>query len=207
MLFRNFLGMATLSACLLFSGCAAQPVSRVTPFQLEPLGQVIPSSTARTALVDRIITNDPLVISSLKPAIKPNPSNDERIAALRKSLGFTLPEGYWVLYKQNIEALQSDLAHQHDAARTQYIATYNDELSRVDDSTLQLMANTPKALDEKTKRQWNARMADRLSQYIATSEAAFNAATDAHLNRMAAMDRQYNVCAQRPDCWDAPVKK
>ncbi|MDB5979097.1 MAG: hypothetical protein JWQ69_112 [Pseudomonas sp.] len=207
MLFRNILGMTTLSACLLFSGCAAQSVPHAEPFHLEPLGQAIPPSTARTALIDRIIADDPLVISSLKPVLKPNPSNDERIAALQKKSGFTLPDDYWALYKQNMEALQSDLAHQHDAARVQYIDVYNDQLSRVDESTLQSMANTPKALDEKTRRQWNARMADRLSQYIMTSEAAFNAATDAHLNRMAAMDRQYNVCARKPDCWDQPVKK
>jgi hypothetical protein len=42
-------------------------------------------------------------------------------------------------------------------------------------------------------------------QYMLTSEAAFSVATQAHLNRMAAMDRQYGVCARKADCWDAPA--
>jgi hypothetical protein len=103
--------------------------------------------------------------------------------------------------------MQYDLNHQHDAARVQYEQTYRDELSRVDDSTLQVMATAPTTLNEQTRRQWNARMADRLSQYIKTSEQSLRAAADAHINRMALMDRQYNVCARNPECWDAPVKK
>ncbi|MGE7955156.1 hypothetical protein ACQKQA_00915 [Pseudomonas sp. NPDC089530] len=198
-----------LFSALLVAGCANQPVSvkPAEPIHMEPLGQSLPQTSARTVLIDQIINKDPVVISSLKPVLNTSTDNDERIAALRKKDGGALPDSYWTLYKQNLEALQYDLNHQHDAARAQYIETYRDELSRVDDGTLQAMATSAKALDEKNRRQWSARMSDRAARYMVTSEQSLNAATDAHLNRMALMDRQYNVCSLNPECWDAPVKK
>ena len=206
--FRNVLVFTHLALALLLSGCANPQVAvaPAAPFDLEPLGQPLAQTGVRTALIDQIIVKDPVVISSQKPVLAPS-DNDARIAKLRKADGGVLPDGYWALYKQNLEAMQYDLNHQHDAARVQYEQTYRDELSRVDDSTLQVMATAPTTLDEPTRRQWNARMADRQSQYIKTSEQALRAATDAHINRMALMDRQYNVCARNPECWDAPVKK
>ena len=206
--FRNVLVFTHLALALLLSGCANPQVAvaPAAPFDLEPLGQPLAQTSVRTALIDQIIVKDPVVISSQKPVLAPS-DNDARIAKLRKADGGALPDGYWALYKQNLEAMQYDLNHQHDAARVQYEQTYRDELSRVDDSTLQVMATAPTTLDEPTRRQWNARMADRQSQYIKTSEQSARAATDAHINRMALMDRQYNVCARNPECWDAPVKK
>lgn len=207
MFVRHSLSLILFSAVLL-AGCATPPVAvkPAEPIHLEPLGQSLPQTRARTALIDQIIDNDPVVVSSLKPVLAKT-DNDGRIAALRKKDGGALPDGYWALYKQNLEALQYDLNHQHDAARAEYIATYRDELNRVDDGTLQAMATSPKALEEGSRRQWNARMSDRTLRYMLTSEQSASAATDAHLNRMALMDRQYNVCAVNPECWDAPVKK
>lgn len=206
--FRNVLVFTHLALALLLSGCANPQVTvaPAVPFDLEPLSQPLAQTSVRTALIDQIIVKDPVVISSQKPVLAPS-DNDARIAKLRKADGGALPDGYWALYKQNLEAMQYDLNHQHDAARVQYEQTYRDELSRVDDSTLQVMATAPTTLNEQTRRQWNARMADRLSQYIKTSEQSLRAAADAHINRMALMDRQYNVCARNPECWDAPVKK
>jgi hypothetical protein len=205
---RNTVGITTLSACILFAGCVAPRSASHSPaVQLEPLGQIIPRSSERTAMIERIIANDPVVISSHKPLLKPTQSNDSRIAVLRKELGFTLPDSYWKLYKQNLEALQFDLDHQHDAARAQYLKTYSDEMDRVNSSTLQVLSTAPETLDEKTRQQWRTRMSDRLIQYVMTSEASFKTATQAHLNRMAAMDRQYDVCARKADCWDAPARK
>ena len=198
-----------LFLALLVTGCVSQPVplKPAEPIHVEPLGQSLPQTSLRTVLMNQIISNDPVIISSLKPVLRANNDNDGRIAALRKKDGGVLPDGYWTLYKQNLEALQYDLNHQHDAARTQYIETYRDELSRVDDGTLQAMTTSPKALDEKIRRQWSARMSDRAARYMVTSEQSLNAATEAHLNRMALMDRQYNVCSISPECWDTPVKK
>ncbi|WP_231675351.1 MULTISPECIES: hypothetical protein [Pseudomonas] len=205
---RNAVVITTLSACMLFAGCVAPPsASQSAPVQLEPLGQIIPQNTERTAMIERIIANDPTVISSHKPVLNPTQSNDSRIAMLRKELGFTLPDSYWKLYKQNLEALQFDLNHQHYAAREQYIKTYSDELNRVDSSTLQVMSTAPKTLDEKTRQQWSTRMNDRLIQYVMTSEESFKVAKQAHIDRMAAMDRQYDVCSRKADCWDAPAGK
>lgn len=208
MFLRHSLSL-TLFMALLVAGCANQPVpvNPAEPIHMEPLGQSLPQTSLRTVLINQIISNDPVVMSSLKPVLSANTDNNWRIAALRKKDGGALPDGYWTLYKQNLEALQYDLNHQHDAARAQYIEAYRDELNRVDDGTLQAMASSPKALDEKSRRQWSARMSDRAARYLVTSEQSLNAATDAHLNRMALMDRQYNVCTLNPECWDAPVKK
>ncbi|WP_438868992.1 hypothetical protein [Pseudomonas sp. L1(2025)] len=206
--FRHVLVLTQLCTVLLLGGCA-QSVSPPPPaasVPLEPLGQVLPSNPARTGWIDQIITQDPVVISSQKPVLKPALDNDARIAKLRKQDGGVLPEGYWALYKQNLEAMQYDLNHQHDAARAEYLNTYRDELSRLSDVTLQTMATAPQALDAHTRGQLSARLSDRTAAYITTSNQSFRAATDAHINRMALMDRQYDVCARQPDCWDAPVK-
>ncbi|NVZ71756.1 hypothetical protein [Pseudomonas costantinii] len=205
----HVLALAPLTAVLLLSGCAQSiaPSAPVAPLKLEALGQALPSSPAREGWIDQIINQDPAVVSSLKPVLQPTVSNDERIARLRKQDGGVLPDAYWALYKQNLEAMQYDLNHRHDAAREQYTRTYRDELSRLSDSTLQAMATTPQGVDANTRRQLSARMSDRTATYLMTSEQSFKDATDAHLNRMALMDRQYNVCARKPDCWDAPVKK
>ena len=206
--FRNVLALTQLCTVLLLGGCA-QSVSSpppAAPVPLEPLGQVLPSNPSRVGWIDQIIAQDPVVISSHKPVLQPTPDNDARIAKLRKQDGGVLPEGYWALYKQNLEAMQYDLNHQHDAARAEYVDTYRDELSRLSDLTLQTMATAPQALDAHTRRQLSARLSDRTAAYITTSNQSFRAATDAHINRMALMDRQYDVCARQPDCWDAPVK-
>lgn len=204
---RKIFGVATLSACMLFAGCVAPPsASRSAPVQLDPLGDTIPQNTERLGMIERILANDPVLISSRKPML-PAQNNDSRIAAFRKGLGFTLPDSYWELYKQNLEAFQFDLNHQHDAARVEYIKTYSDELNRVDSSTLEMMSTSHVALDEKTKQQWSARMADRFIQYVTTSEASFKFAKQTHLDRMAAMDRQYDVCKHRTECWDVPAGK
>jgi hypothetical protein len=42
---------------------------------------------------------------------------------------------------------------------------------------------------------------------VMTSEPTFEVATQAHLNRMAATERQYEVWARKADCWDASAKK
>ncbi|QXQ17034.1 hypothetical protein [Pseudomonas tolaasii] len=209
MQFRHVVALTHLSAELLLSGCAQSvaPPAPVAPVKLEALGQPLASSPARAGWIDQIIQQDPVVVSSLKPVLKAPVSNDERIARLRKQDGGVLPDSYWSLYKQNLEAMQYDLNHQHDAAREQYTQAYRDELSRMSDSTLQALATHPQAVDANTRSQLNARMSDRMVNYITTSEQSFKGATDAHLNRMALMDRQFGVCARKPDCWDAPVKK
>lgn len=209
MSFRHVLTFTQLCALLLLGGCAqsVSPPPAAAPVPLEPLGQVLPSNPAREGWIDQIIAQDPVVISSHKPVLAPALGNDERIAKLRKQDAGVLPDAYWVLYKQNLEAMQYDLNHQHDAARAEYVRTYRDELSRLNDATLQTMATAPQAVDANTRRQLSARLSDRTVTYMTTSNQSFRAATDAHINRMALMDRQYDVCARKPDCWDAPVKR
>lgn len=208
MSFRNVLALTQLCTVLLLGGCAQSVSSPLptAPVPLEPLGQVLPSNPSRAGWIDQIIAQDPVVMSSRKPVLQPALDNDARIAKLRKQDGGVLPDGYWALYKQNLEAMQYDLNHQHDAARAEYLNTFRDELSRLSDVTLQTMATAPQALDAHTRGQLSARLSDRTAAYITTSNQSFRAATDAHINRMALMDRQYDVCARQPDCWDAPVK-
>ena len=209
MSFRPVLAFTQLCALLLLGGCAqsVSPPPAAAPVPLEPLGLVLPSNPAREGWIDQIIAQDPVVISSRKPVLAPAPGNDERIAKLRKQDGGVLPDAYWVLYKQNLEAMQYDLDHQHDAPRAEYVRTYQDELSRLNDATLQTMATAPRAVDANTRRQLSSRLSDRTATYMIASDQSFRAAADAHINRMALMDRQYGVCARKPDCWDAPVKR
>ncbi len=85
-----------LFLALLVTGCASQPVSLkpAAPIHVEPLGQSLPQTSLRTVLMNQIISNDPVVISSLKPVLSANTDNDGRIAALRKKDGGVLPDGY-----------------------------------------------------------------------------------------------------------------
>lgn len=204
---RDAFVLTLISTCLLVSGCAVPPASvTAEAVTLEPLGQPLPQSAARSALIERIIANDAVVVSAGKPVLAADTNNDARIAALKKADSVRLPEAYWALYKQNLEAMQYDLNHQHDAARDQYVAAYRDELNRVDDGVLQKLASGPQALDDKSRRQWGARMAQRTLQYMIKSDESFRAATKAHLDRMALMDRRYDVCLRKADCWDAPAQ-
>lgn len=175
---------------------------------LEPLGPVIPPSTARTALIDRLVNADIAVsLAREHPQAKPKQTPDEVVAQLRGKSTLGLPDAYWALYRQNLETLQSDLLNTESIPLALYVGTYREDLSHVDDATLAKMADDPKALDTDTAAQWNRRQIDRMIQLIRGRELAYRSVINRHMERMASMDRQYDVCARKADCWHPVAKK
>ncbi|UFH50435.1 hypothetical protein [Pseudomonas sp. KNUC1026] len=195
--------LSILFCALLATGCAGPASAPSEPVKLEPLGPVLASTPAREAWIEQAVGRDPVAKPDSKPALDGS-TIGPRIAEMQGKYGSKLPPAYWALYRKNLETMQYELNHQADAPRAQYLASFRDELSRADDTTLQALATNSDKLPEPARSQWLERMKLRTLRYMLTANQSFRDITGAHLERMASMDRQYNACAVIPKCWDKP---
>lgn len=196
---HNLPALLALSLFLSLIGCNGLP--RSTTDNAPPLGPVLPDSEARTTWITQALAEDPLASQNRQPA--PRQSNAQIVAKLRQERDLQLPDAYWTQWQHNLDAFEADTSRHKEAQRALYIATFTDQLKRVDDFTLQRLAYAPDTLDAATREAWKLRLIDRYSRYIIDSEVTRDI-IDAHLRRMALMDRQYGVCALDSDCWDRP---
>lgn len=196
MLRRTLPAILTLLLALLAVGCSTtNPQAEATP----ALGPRLPLSEARQAWIARILAQDPLYTQTSQPA--PRQSNAQIVAKHRAERSLDLPDAYWARWKDNLDAFNADAAQHKEAQRQRYISTFIDQLNRADDLTLERLAEAPGDLDPASSRAWKNRLIERYSRYIIDSELD-RPIIDAHLQRMALMDRHYGVCAIDPDCWD-----
>ncbi|ORT68493.1 hypothetical protein BTA49_15945 [Pseudomonas mosselii] len=163
----------------------------------------MPDSEARNAWIAQALALDPLASQNRQPP--PRQSNAQVVAELRQKRDLQLPDAYWAQWQHNLDAFDADAARHKEAQRAHYITTFTDQLKRADDLTLQRLANAPDTLDAATRKAWKVRLIDRYSRYIIDSEVNRDI-IDAHLRRMALMDRQFGVCALDSDCWDRPIR-
>ncbi|PYC19652.1 hypothetical protein [Pseudomonas mosselii] len=198
---HNLPALLVLSLLLSLTGCKGLPHS--TTEDAPPLGPILLDSEARIAWIAQALALDPLASQNRQPP--PRQSNAEVVAKLRQKRDLQLPDAYWRQWQHNLDAFDADAARHKEAQRALYIATFTDQLKRVDDLTLQRLANAPDTLDAATREAWKVRLIDRYSRYIIDSEVSRDI-LDAHLRRMALMDRQFGVCALDSDCWDRPTK-
>ncbi|MEE1887364.1 hypothetical protein [Pseudomonas carassii] len=198
---HNLPALLVLSLFLSLTGCIGLP--RSSTDEAPPLGPVLPDSEARNAWIAQALALDPLASQNRQPP--PRQSNAQIVAKLRQKRDIQLPDAYWTQWQHNLDAFDADTAHHKETQRALYIATFTDQLKRVDDLTLQRLANAPDSLDAATREAWKIRLIDRYSRYIIDSEVNRDI-IDAHLRRMALMDRQFGVCALDSDCWDRPAK-
>lgn len=198
---HNLPALLVLSLLLSLAGCNALP--RSTTDQAPPLGPVLPDSEARNAWIAQALALDPLASQNRQPP--PRQSNAQIVAKLRQKRDIQLPDAYWSQWQRNLDVFDADTARHKETQRGLYIDTLTDQLKRVDDLTLQRLANAPDTLDAATREAWKRRLIERYSRYIIDSEVNRDI-IDAHLRRMALMDRQYGVCALDSDCWDRAPK-
>ncbi|MFT0869649.1 hypothetical protein [Pseudomonas sp. CAM1A] len=194
---HNLPALLVLSMFLSLAGCNGLP--RSTTDNAPPLGPVLPDSETRTTWITQALALDPLASQDRQPP--PRQSNAQIVAKLRQKRDIQLPDAYWSQWQHNLDTFDADTARHKETQRALYIATFTDQLKRADDLTLQRLANAPDSLDAASREAWKVRLIDRYSRYIIDSEVTRDI-IDAHLRRMALMDRQYGVCAQDSDCWD-----
>ncbi|CRI56753.1 hypothetical protein [Pseudomonas sp. CCOS 191] len=194
---HNLPALLVLSLFLSLTGCNGLPRSSAT--DAPQLGPILPDSAARTAWITQILAQDPLASQDRQPP--PRQSNAEVVAKLRQKRNIPLPDAYWAQWQHNLDAFDADTARHKEAERARYIATFTDQLKRVDDPTLLRLATAPDSLDAADRDAWKQRLIERYSRYIIDSEVSRDM-IDAHLRRMALMDRQHGVCALDSDCWD-----
>ncbi|MGY3014632.1 hypothetical protein [Pseudomonas mosselii] len=198
---HNLPALLVLSVLLSLTGCKGLPHS--TSEDAPPLGPILPDSEARNAWIAQALALDPLASQNRQPP--PRQSNAQVVAELRQKRDLQLPDAYWAQWQHNLDAFDADAARHKEAQRAHYITTFTDQLKRADDLTLQRLANAPDTLDAATRKAWKVRLIDRYSRYIIDSEVNRDI-IDAHLRRMALMDRQFGVCALDSDCWDRPIR-
>lgn len=172
-----------LMASLLLSGCVGSSQS---------LGPPLPETAARSDWILDIIYADPIKFTSLLHYAR----GYEQTASLSKKERGRLPDAYWELYQQELEFFQYALFHTYDEAEYQYDKDYRDELSRLDDATLQAIAKKPGALVGMPWGRQVRRANARFATYFKTGMQSEEAAIEAHQRRMTLMDL----------CWNAQVK-
>ncbi|KNX77542.1 hypothetical protein DA83_01125 [Pseudomonas sp. 250J] len=201
MLRHNLPALLALSLMLSLTGCNGLPSSNAS--DSATLGPVRPDSEARTTWITQILAQDPLASQDRQPP--PRQSNAQIVDALRQKRDLKLPDAYWEQWQRNLDTFDAETSRHKEAQRARYIATFSDQLKRVDDSTLQRLASAPDTLDAATRDAWKQRLIERYSRYIIDSEVGRDI-LDAHLRRMALMDRQFGVCDLDSHCWDRTPK-
>lgn len=166
----------------------------------------LPDTPHRVTLINQIIDD------STNPAMKPDPAKDnsdrstpeqlDKLLAERQGkLGFTLPDDYWALYRQNLIAFDDEAAQNKAQTFKRYTDEYRLRLQRLDDQQLEAWA---KPEDKSAKPVNKAAFEQYKAMTLFYFEAQKNVLVETinhHLDRMAQMDRQYKVCERYSECW------
>lgn len=169
---------------LVLSGCASSP---------EPLDKPLPSTAAREGWILHIVYTDPVMLMRWVHYQHLPAPPQEQISQLREKDKRALPDAYWVLYEQELEAFRYALSQRDDRALYDYEKTYREELSRLSDAQLQALAKEPFMRSGNPWSLWRGLFSDRSAAYMKTSRQAEQAATEAHQQRLALMNRCWGV--------------
>jgi hypothetical protein len=186
------------------SSALAACVGRNPIFPKPP--ELLPDTPQRTVLIDRIIEGSLFVFMKADANKAPQASfSTEKLDSLindrKAKLGFTLPDDYWALYRQNLIEFDKESATTKDQAMQRTKDEYRQRLRSIDDKRLAEWAN----VDEKGGKRGNAAPVGEeksmLMFYFQVSNRVMAEAIDHHLDRMAAMDAKYEVCSRFAECW------
>ncbi|MHC8285963.1 hypothetical protein ACYZUD_03840 [Pseudomonas sp. XS1P51] len=165
----------------------------------------LPDTPHRVTLIDQII--DSSVISAMKPDPAKDASSrmtpeklDSLIAERKGKLGFTLPDDYWALYRQNLIAFDDEAAEGKTQTYKRYTDEYRLRLQRLDDQQLELWAR-PEDKSAKPNKAALEQYKSMTIYYFQTKKSVLLETINHHLDRMAQMDRQYKVCERYTECW------
>lgn len=166
---------------------------------------LLPDTPERTAMMDRIIAGSTFVrmtSDTTKDKVVGNSPEkiDSLISERKAKLGFNLPDEYWTLYRQNLEAFDQDFAAKKTLVMQRSTDEYRKRLSSADDKQLKEWAGTGEVAKPK-----NAAPAEleknMIMFYFQTDREVTVETINRHLDRMAKMEQQYDVCSRYADCW------
>jgi len=201
---RKINGKEQRSPVLVFEKGLPACVGRNVMFPKPP--EPLPDTPHRLELIGRIIDN------SLIPAMKPDPAEiaksavsaekiDGLIAERKAKLGFTLPDDYWTLYRQNLQAFDAEAAQRKERTLQLYEDEYLLRLRRLKDEDLEQRAQP----EDKSAKSTNVAALEEYKSmtlyYFGASKRVMLETIDHHLERMAQMDAHYGVCERYADCW------
>jgi len=165
-----------------------------------------PDTPHRVTLINQII--DSSVISAMKPDPSKDASDisspeklDKLVAERQGKLGFTMPDDYWALYRQNLIAFDHEASLNKAETLKRYTDEYRVRLQRLDDQQLEAWAQPE---DKSAKPVNKAAFEEYKSMTLFYFNAQRSTLLDTinhHLDRMAQMDQQYKVCERYSECW------
>ena len=167
---------------------------------------LLPDTPERTVMIDRIV-NGSLFVVMKSDAKKPvsttfTPQKLDALVSERKAkMGFELPDDYWALYRQNLAEFNNESSAIADEAITRSSDEYRKRLRSIDDKRLKQWS----AVDGTSGKRGNAAPTDMetdmIMYYFQSSKEVMAESVIRHLDRMAKMDAQYNVCSRYAECW------
>jgi hypothetical protein len=166
---------------------------------------LLPDTPERTAMMDRIIAGSTFVRMTSDTARDKVAGNspekiDSLISERKAKLGFNLPDEYWTLYRQNLEAFDQDFAAKKTQVMQRSTDEYRKRLSSVDDKQLKAWTGTGEAA--KPMNSAPAELEKTMVMFYFQTDRAVTVETiNRHLDRMAKMEQQYDVCSRYADCW------
>lgn len=163
--------------------------------------QAQPDTLQRTAMIEQIISE------SLTAQMKPKPRKKEPsvstatqetvIDELKKRMGFTLPEAYWVEYRQNRNLFTNEIASIEERTLQLYKDEYRARLKRLDTSEIKKLLPDSDSTDLTLALSSNNTM---LQYYYTVSRQVLKEALSNQQARMADLDKRYAICERFDGC-------
>ena len=166
----------------------------------------LPDTPERTAMIDRIVEASLFVAikSDLKTPTSTSFSPDKidsMVSERKGKIRFELPDEYWTLYRQNL----FEFTHESDAIASEAMARTSDEyrkrLRSIDDQQLKAWS----AVDGTSGKRGNVAPTEMetamIQFYYQSAKEEMAEASRRHLDRMARLEAQYDVCSRYRDCW------
>ncbi|KPA92980.1 MULTISPECIES: hypothetical protein [Pseudomonas] len=166
----------------------------------------LPDTPHRLELMNRIID------SSLIPSMLPSPEDasktplamakvDNLIAERKAKLGFTLPDDYWALYRQNLQAFDAESAQRKALTLQRYKDEYLSRLRPLKDAELEEWAKPEDKSAKPTNKAAFEQYKSMTLYYFEAGKQVTLEIIEHHLDRMAQMDQRYGVCERYSECW------
>lgn len=165
---------------------------------------LLPDTPERTAMIDRIV-NGSLFVVMKSGATKPTTFTPEKLDSLiserKAKMNIALPDDYWTLYRQNLVQFDTENASNADEAIKRASDEYRQRLRSVDDKRLKDWSRLKGSDGKQVNAAPNEMETDMIMYYFQSSKGVVVETVGRHLERMAKMDAQYDVCSRYADCW------
>lgn len=168
--------------------------------------KLLPDTPERAALIEQIVNGSVIVMIKPDPAKEPpasmTPEKLESLISERKGkLGFALPDEYWTLYRQNLVEFEKEAGTNRTRALQVATDEYRQRLRSVDDKQLKEWSHS----EDTSGKRANSAPAEQeklaIMDYFQATNKVMAETINHHLERMAQMDTQYDVCSPYSECW------